>query len=207
MIEPTRLLAIRHGETDWNVQLRIQGHVDIALNERGRRQAARLAAALADEPPAVVYSSDLQRARDTAAALAGAAGSEMRLHPGLRERSFGCFEGLTFAEVEQRWPEDAARWRRRDPDFAPPGGESLRAFHERATATVAALAAAHRGAGIAVVSHGGVLDCLYRAAVRVDLQAPRTWQLGNASINRLLHGAGGFVLVGWNDAAHLDAAD
>ncbi len=96
--QATRIVAIRHGQTAWNVDTRIQGQLDIGLNETGRWQAQRLAQALAHEPLAAVYSSDLHRARDTAHALAHGAGLEVRTDAGLRERDFGLFEGLTFAE-------------------------------------------------------------------------------------------------------------
>jgi probable phosphoglycerate mutase len=203
--QPTRILAIRHGETAWNVDARIQGHLDIPLNDTGRRQARLLAQALADEPLQAVYSSDLRRAHETAAALAEAVDLPVQPVPGLRERAFGHFEGHTFCEIEAQWPDQALRWRQRDPDFCPPGGESLRHFYTRVIEQVQALAAAHAGAAIALVAHGGVLDCLYRAATRVDLKAPRTWELSNASINRLLRTSEGFTLVGWADTRHLQA--
>jgi probable phosphoglycerate mutase len=201
----TRLLLIRHGQTDWNVATRIQGETDIRLNATGLEQARRLAQALADEALDHVISSDLARARDTAAALAQATGAALRIDAGLRERGFGIFEGLTFDEIAQRHPQGAKRWRRRDPDFGPEGGETLQAFFDRSVQTVARLAAQHQGESIALVAHGGVLDCLYRAATRLPLQAPRTWQVPNASINRLLWTPEGFTLVGWNDDAHLQA--
>jgi probable phosphoglycerate mutase len=201
----TRIVAIRHGETDWNVGARIQGHTDIGLNANGRWQAQRTAQALADEGFAAVYASDLARAADTAAALADAVGVELRRHTGLRERAFGVFEGRSFDELEQRWPAEVQRWRQRDPDFGPEGGETLRDFYGRAVAAVLELAARHPGEQIAVVTHGGVLDCLYRAATRIDLQAPRTWQVVNAGINRLLHSGQALTLVGWADVGHLEA--
>ena len=206
MQEPTRVFALRHGQTAWNASRRIQGHVDIPLDETGLRQAALLARALAGEDLAAIYSSDLLRARATAEALAAATGRPVHTDPALRERGFGRFEGITFAEIEQRWPEEAERWRLREPDFAPGGGETLAAFGARCLPAITALAARHAGQAIAVVAHGGVLDCLYRAAVGVAPGAPRTWQLGNASINRLLYNGEGFVVVGWNDDAHLLAA-
>lgn len=202
----TRVVAVRHGETDWNAQTRIQGHTDIELNARGRWQAQRLALALADEGVQAVYSSDLQRAHDTAHAVAAGAGLAVQPAPGLRERHFGRFEGLTFEQISERWPDDARRWRQREPDFSPGGGESLTVFHARCVQACAELARRHRGQTVLMVAHGGVLDCLYRAATRVALNAPRSWQLGNASINRLLHTEAGFSLVGWNDARHLDEA-
>ena len=200
----TRVVAIRHGETAWNAELRMQGQLDIELNAHGRWQAARVAAALADERLDAVYSSDLRRARQTAEPLARAQGLPVRLDAGLRERSFGVFEGHTFDEVAANWPEASRRWRLREPDFAPEGAESLRAFSARCVAACARLAAAHPGGTIAIVAHGGVMDCLYRAATRVELQAARSWLLGNAGINRLLHTPQGFTLVGWSDIRHLE---
>ncbi len=204
--QATRVFVLRHGQTAWNAERRIQGQLDLPLDEIGRWQAARLAAALADEGIEMVYSSDLQRAQGTAAPLARACAAPLVLDKGLRERGFGRFEGLTFDEVAQQWPDDALRWRRREPDFGPGGGEPLQAFFDRAVGTARRLAALHPGQTVALVAHGGVLDCLYRAATRADLQAPRSWQLGNASINRLLHSAEGFTLVGWDDSRHLDPA-
>ena len=201
----TRVILIRHGETAWNVDTRIQGQLDIPLNARGRWQASRLGAALEGEGIDVVYSSDLSRAHETAQALASHLGLSVATDTGLRERGFGRFEGMTFAEIEARWPDDSARWRRRDPAFGPEGGETLQGFFERCRATALRLASAHPGRTVVMVAHGGVLDCLYRAATRVELGAPRTWQLGNASINRLLHTEAGFTLVGWADTFHLDA--
>ena len=123
---------------------------------------------------------------------------------GLRERSFGVFEGLTYQEIQQRWPEQGERWRRRDPDFGAEGGETLRDFYARCVGTATRLAAAHPGQNIALIAHGGVMDCLYRAALGVALDAPRSWQLGNASINRVLYSPQGFTLVGWSDTHHLE---
>lgn len=205
MSEATRIVAIRHGETDWNAAARLQGQLDISLNPLGRAQAAQLAVALADEGISVVICSDLGRAAETARALAGPLGLPLQLDPALRERGFGSMEGRSFEEIDRDWPELARRWRCRDPDFAPPGGERLADFYARSVAAAERLALAHAGRTIALVTHGGVLDCLYRAATRIELQASRTWQLGNAAINRLLHSPEGFVLVGWNDHQHLAA--
>ena len=203
MIEATRVFALRHGQTAWNAEQRLQGHLDIPLDAAGLRQAERLAQALAGEDLAAIYSSDLQRAHATALALSRSSGIPVLTDPALRERSFGWLEGLTYAEVESRHPRDALHWRQRDPAFRPGDGESLLAFHARCVAAVARLAAAHPGQTIAVVAHGGVLDCLYRAAAGLALDAPRSWQLRNATVNRLLFNGEGFVVVGWDDDRHL----
>ena len=205
-MDATRIIAIRHGETAWNVDTRVQGQLDIGLNTKGRWQAQQVALAVAGESIQALYASDLWRAYDTALSIASVTGLTVQTDEGLRERGFGAFEGKTFAEVEAVWPDQALRWRKRVPDFAPEGGESLLTFRERVLQAVYALAAKNMGEQIVLVSHGGVMDVLYRAATRQDLQAPRTWQLGNAAINRLLWTPEGLSLVGWADEQHLDSA-
>jgi len=203
--EATRIIAIRHGQTAWNAEMRMQGQLDTALDARGRWQARQLAQALAHEPIGAIVASDLSRAMQTAAPLAAARGLRVQPERGLRERCFGVFEGFTYAHIEQHWPDDTARWRARDAAFAPARGESLGGFYERCVTVAERLADRHAGRVIVWVTHGGVLDCLYRAASRIALDAPRTWTLDNASINRLLHGDQGLMLVGWGDIQHLDA--
>jgi probable phosphoglycerate mutase len=202
-LQVTRILAVRHGETAWNHASRIQGHTDIDLNEHGRWQAAQLAQALRDEPIAACYASDLRRARSTAQAVADVVGHTVGTHAGLRERCFGQFEGQTWVELEAAWPVETQAWRKRLPDFAPPGGESLLQLQARVVAAVDELAARHPGEQVLMVAHGGVLDILYRAATRLGLQAPRSWELPNTAINRLLWTPEGLSLVGWADTSHL----
>jgi probable phosphoglycerate mutase len=200
----TRIIAIRHGETAWNVDTRIQGQLDIGLNETGRQQARRVARALASESIQAIYASDLLRAWDTAHAIASTTGGALQAHEGLRERSFGVFQGKTFTEIEATWPDQAQCWRKRDPQWAPEGGESLADLQQRINRTANELAARHLGEQIVLVAHGGVLDMLYRAATGQDLQAPRSWEVGNAAINRLLWTPERLTLVGWSDKRHLD---
>ncbi|MES2187774.1 MAG: histidine phosphatase family protein [Pseudomonadota bacterium] len=207
-MDATRIIAIRHGETAWNVDTRIQGQLDIPLNGVGEWQAQQVATALAEEPVAAVYTSDLRRAHGTALPLASTRGITAQLETGLRERGFGSLEGMTFAEIEHQLPEQARRWRTREPDYVPEGGgESLLQFRERVTDTLDRLAARHAGEQIVVVGHGGVMDVLYRAATGQELQAPRTWKLGNAAINRLLWTPQGLALVGWADDTHLQRTE
>lgn len=204
-MEPTRIIAIRHGETAWNVAARIQGQLDVGLNDTGRWQARRVGEALANEEIATVYTSDLGRAHETARSIGDATGVPVVPDQGLRERSFGSFEGKTFSEIEETWPDQAYNWRKRIPEWEPPeGGESLLQLRERVTRTVEALAARHPGQQIVVVAHGGVLDALYRVATRQEVNSPRTWELPNGAINRLLWTPEGFTLVGWSDTQHLD---
>ena len=206
---PVRITAVRHGETAWNVDTRIQGQTDIGLNARGQWQAQQLGAALAAHGIKHIYTSDLARAHHTALAIAthaGIAPQALTLHAGLRERAFGVFEGRTHAEIEAQWPQDALRWRQRVPDWAPQGGESPLQLRQRVEKTVVQIAARHPGQHIALVAHGGVLDMLYRLATGQEVNAVRTWELGNCAINRLLWTPQGLTLVGWADTAHLEAA-
>lgn len=215
IMQATRIIAIRHGETAWNVDTRIQGHIDIPLNDTGQWQAHCTAQALAGEMLDTIYSSDLQRALSTAQAVADATGASVQPDRGLRERCFGSFEGFTFQQIEAMQPQAALRWRQRDPEFVPGStqraqspqdyaGESLLMLRDRILHTVNRLAAQHIRGQIALVAHGGVLDILYRLATRQNLQAPRTWTLANAAINRLLWTPGGLTLVGWGDVRHLE---
>ena len=211
-MESTRILAIRHGETAWNVDTRIQGQLNIGLNDTGLWQAQQVGKALADEPIAAIYSSDLERAFTTAQSIAQSNHSLISTrvqahivqpHTGLRERHFGHFEGMTWAEIEDKWPTDAKLWRSRDPHWSPQGGESLLVLNQRIAQCVHAIASQHLGEQIVLVAHGGVLDVLYRLATGQDTQTPRTWHLGNAAINRLLWTPEGLNLVGWGDVTHL----
>jgi len=186
--------------------MRMQGQLDAALDATGLRQAEQVAEALSAETVDHIIASDLQRTMHTAAPLARLLGRPIAPEPGLRERCFGEFEGHTYADIERLWPEGAMRWRQRDPLYAPLGGESLVEFNARCVATAERLCVAYAGATMVWFTHGGVLDCLYRAATRIGLDAPRSWPLANAAINRLLHSDQGLMLVSWGDSRHLDAA-
>lgn len=203
-LDVTRIIAVRHGETAWNVDTRMQGWLDIPLNGKGQWQARQVAAALAQERIDAVYASDLSRAHSTALEIGQAHRLNPSIHTGLRERRFGIFQGKTFEEVRQQWPDQAERWRKRDLGFSPEGGESLLQFRERVVNSVQEIVARHPRHALVLVAHGGVMDILYREATGQDLSAPRTWELGNASINRLLWNGEHLNLVGWNDTLHLD---
>ena len=210
MHQATQITAVRHGETAWNAVSRLQGQLDIELNARGLWQAQRVGQALADSGIGTIYCSDLRRAHATALAIAqhsGIAPTALHLEQGLRERSFGSFQGLTYTEVGELHPDEALRWKQRDPLWAPPGGESSTAVYQRVAATLHAIAAQHPGEHIALVSHGGVLDMLYRLATGQSVSAARTWELGNCAINRLLYTPDALTLVGWADTQHLEQLD
>ncbi|SAL14320.1 phosphoglycerate mutase [Caballeronia sordidicola] len=206
----TQVLFIRHGETDWNRIKRIQGHIDIPLAASGVAQAGQLAQRLLQESQTgarldAVYSSDLQRARQTAKPFADALGLSLKLNEGLRERWYGDFQGYDSAEILARFPAEHAVWQSHDPDFTPPGGESQREFSRRVLNAIEPIVAAHPGGRIACVAHGGVLDCIYRFAREIPLEAPRDWLLLNTSINVVDFENGQAKVVSWGDVAHLAA--
>lgn len=204
----TRFCFIRHGETAWNAVRRIQGHLDLPLNANGIAQARALANSLRGEDFAALCSSDLERARHTAEAVAHVLHLPIHIVPALRERHFGVFQGLTYEECAQRHPAEHARMRAREPDFAIPGGESLSAFRQRVLDSVAELARRHAGAQVLVATHGGVLDMLHRRATGRSLEAPRECAIPNAALNWIEVDGDDWSLLAWADRSHLvDALD
>lgn len=203
----TRLILVRHGETVWNRERRMQGHRDSPLSAQGVWQAGQLAHRLAREPFAALYSSDLGRAYRTAQSVSLASGHGIVADAALRERHFGVFEGLTAQEIEGSYPQEYQRFRSRDPEYAVPGGESARAFRDRCVACLEQIAERHAGASVVVVTHGLVLDMLYRAAHDLPLEAPRPVPLLNASLNIFVRLDAAWRAESWGDVAHLAGAD
>ena len=211
----TDIIVVRHGETDWNREHRIQGHLAIGLNERGRAQAAALARRLArrpaDEGFDALYSSDLLRARQTADAIARPLALSVSTDARLREWDLGVLAGETHASAQRRCPATLAIYREARPDAVVPGGESIRQRYRRVIAAVEDIARAHRGGRVLVVTHGGPLDDCYRRARGLSLEAPRGFDLLNASLNRFVldlgRGEVAWTLMQWSDVAHLDGAE
>ena len=199
----TELIFIRHGETDWNRAQRFQGQIDVPLNALGHAQAARLAQRLATAAPDALISSDLRRTRETSAPLASAWGQTPLLDAAFREQHFGLFEGLDVPTIKAQHAELWAHWLEQRADFALPGGENLIQFHRRVMDAVQALAEQHSGRTLAIVTHGGVLDMLWRTANGLRLSGLRACEIPNTGINRLRWCAGALVIDGWADAAHL----
>jgi probable phosphoglycerate mutase len=199
----TELLLIRHGETDYNRQLRFQGQIDIPLNATGHAQATRLGARLLAEPLDAVVTSDLQRTRETAAPLLRQRRLDTTTDPLWREQAFGVLEGLEVASVRGLHPELWDAWTRHEADLAPPGGESYRQFHARVMQALGSLAAARPGQRIAVFTHGGVLDMVWREVHGLPLAGPRACAIPNTGINRLGWDGNRFEILRWADDAHL----
>ena len=200
----THFVVVRHGETEWNIASRIQGQGDSALTASGRAQAQAIAGRLAAAGPFdLLVSSDLGRALETAGPIAAATGLAIRPDARLRERHFGAGEGLTYDEVGARYPGAFRSEGAIDPDYAIPGGESRRAFHERVAAAFESLAREAPQARIVVVTHGGVLGTLYRHIRDIPLAEPHRIAIANASYNAVSFTAGAWAIHAWSDDDHL----
>ena len=204
----TELILIRHGETDWNRELRFQGHVDVPLNDIGHEQARRLALRLIGEPVHQVVSSDLMRAQQTATPSAQALGLQVITTAGLREQHFGVAEGLRSDEIQAQHPrawEDWLLFREEHP--AMPEGESPRDFHARIVESLGRIATAYTGQNVLVVTHGGVLDMVWRTAQGLSLSGPRQSDIPNAGFNRIRIADAAdparIEILDWADTAHL----
>ncbi|MDH5206477.1 MAG: histidine phosphatase family protein [Hylemonella sp.] len=204
----TELILIRHGETDWNRELRFQGQVDVPLNEIGQAQARRVAQRLAAEQIDVLVSSDLVRAQQTARPVAEQCKvpglSVPQLDTGLREQSFGLVDGMRVPDIKAAHAQAWQQWIRFDADFAFEGGESTRQFHARVMAALRALVQQHSNKTLAVVTHGGVLDMVYRTARALPLSGPRQSDIPNAGLNRVRVSAETIEILSWADTLHLD---
>jgi probable phosphoglycerate mutase len=203
----TEILLIRHGETLWNRQGRMQGQHDSPLTPLGLVQARQLARRLKAMNFTALYSSDLGRAHQTARCIADATGHEIVADSGLRERSFGIFEGLTNGEIEKRHPDLHIRFAQRDPHFVMPDGESAHQFRERCVGALERIAQRHAGETLVAVTHGLVLDALYRTACGMALHVARGFPLLNCSVNTFRYDAGRWVAVAVCDVTHLAGDD
>jgi alpha-ribazole phosphatase len=199
----TELVLVRHGETVWNRDRRIQGHTDIGLSEEGHEQARRVASRLAREPIRAIYTSDLSRACQTARPVAKTLGLPVNMSPLLREVGFGAWEGLTVAEVEARWPEEYAAWRQDSVSYRPPDGEQIEELQERTLACVAEILTAHPGESVVVVGHGGSVKAILCGLMGFPLSLWRRLRVDNTGVSRLLFSPLGPTLTLFNDTSHL----
>ena len=205
MSETTRICFVRHGETDWNIEQRLQEPLDLLLIADGDAQAIAAGPHFSGLPPVALYCSDLLRARQTAQPIAQALHLPMILLPALRERNFGRCEGMTFEEIAASNADDARAIESRDPDYAAPGGgESRRQHEKRILDCIDQLVGNHPGQTIVVVTHGGVLDVIYRRVLGLPSDAPRDYPIPNTGINWVAISGEQWVIESWGETAHLE---
>ena len=210
MKKATDILIIRHGQTDWNKQKRLQGHSDIPLNEDGFLQAVTLAKTLQNESLDAIFSSDLQRAWQTANEIAKCHNLPVLTDPSFRERCYGICEGMMSDEIRAAFPKSYEAWYAADPDHFFPDGdrktESPRQFHRRAMDAIRDIATRHTGKTLAVVTHFGVIETAYRVARNIPLGTRCRMPVLNTSINRFRFIDDKLELLTWGEATHLDEA-
>ncbi|QRF56840.1 histidine phosphatase family protein [Variovorax sp. UC122_21] len=204
----TDIILIRHGETAWNRELRFQGHADVPLNDMGHEQARRIGLRLAQETAVQhVISSDLLRAQQTAAPGASQLSLPIVTTASLREQFFGIAEGMRSDEIQALHPRAWEEWLEFREDHAMPEGETAREFHARIVAALGTIAGAHRGQHLIVVTHGGVLDMVWRTAHGLSLSGPRRSEIPNAGFNRIRiadpAAPEAIEIVEWADTRHL----
>ena len=199
----TEFIIIRHGQTKLNGRGLVQGHLHGELDEVGLKQAEAAANAVGKMDVSAIYSSDLDRALMTAEYIQRTTHRQIVKRPGLRERCYGIFEGLSTAEIKQRYPNEYRAYKAGSPAFVIPDGESLVQTYDRAASCMDAIAAGRLDEKVVVVTHAGVLDCVFRRTLNIPLSAPRNFKLYNGSINVVFAEGGRWVLGTWGDIGHL----
>jgi probable phosphoglycerate mutase len=199
----TRIILIRHGETEWNARGLYQGQLNSPLTAAGRQQAIALAERLRGTSIDALYSSDLGRTQETAAPLVAASSLELRIDSRLRERHYGIFQSLDKTAVATLHPEAYAGYHSGDPDFQIPEGESTRQFHERITSCLEDLAGRHDNEQIAIVTHGGTIGIAIKYVLGLSLEAERRFIMANTSYNLIARDKRGWMLHTLGDISHL----
>ena len=207
MQSKTEVILIRHGETEWNLSGRWQGHADSPLSTRGIQQAEALGQRMLKETLDCFYSSDLERARHTSSLVGGPSERNPEFMESLRERDLGVLEGLTTEEMKVEYPQEYKSFRNDGPEYQVPGGESFKQFYDRCSGALEEVASRNPGKKIGVVTHGGFLGAIFRYVLNIPLDAERNFVLLNCSLNRLEKTESGWNLVSWGDVAHLEGLD
>ncbi len=198
------LLLVRHGETDWNAEGRIQGHTDIGLSEKGAKQARSLETRLAGLNIDAAYSSDLKRTSETAKLALGERDVILNETPMLREYNKGAFEGMTLAEIKAQFPEEYPRYLEKDLDYAPEGGETARDVSARMAGIIGRIKSDHLNETVLVVSHGGVLRAAMVSLLGMPLEGNWSFVFGNCGLTTVDTFAHNAVLRHFNDTSHLN---
>lgn len=202
-----KVIAIRHGETEWNTQAREMGQLDSPLTPLGIRQGRAIARRLARLPFGPLYSSDLGRAVRTAEIIASSCGKTVVIDRGLRERHMGIFQGLTVAEMRERFPKERQDYERIGFDYVIPGGESARQRLDRSVRVLTAIAERHPKDTVVAVTHGGFLMGFFETVLGMASGNGWRFKRHNGSYSAFEYVDGLWSLEVWNDVSHLDGAD
>jgi len=201
----TRICIIRHGETDWNKEQRIQGQIDIPLNSEGRAQAMAMAIDVSQHQDAfsAIYSSDLARAYETATTLASRCKLDVVTRIELRERHYGIFQNVVKSEAEKQYPLAYQHYVRRDVDYDFETGESLKNFYSRVVDMFEWIVKHHSGENVAVICHAGLLDIMHRNVNKQPLNTERDFNIPNCALNWFHHNGFKWHLDAWDDHHYL----
>ena len=198
------LLIVRHGETEWNAEGRIQGHTDIGLSENGAQQARSLGQRLADRQIDVAYSSDLKRTSETARLALGHRNVDLNETPRLREYHKGIFEGMTLTEIQTQFPDEYPKYLEKDLSYAPEGGETTRDVSTRMASIFQEIKAKHLDETVLVVSHGGALRAAMVSLLGMPLEGNWSFVFGNCGLTMVDTFADNAVLRLFNDTSHIN---
>ncbi len=199
----TEITIIRHGETIWNAQQRIQGHRNSKLSENGIRQAGLVAKSLAKREFDVLISSDLERAAETAGIINKLLQLPLEYNENMRERSFGIVEGMTLAEMKEKFPREYRSYKEREPGFKFSGGESIEQLFNRVTSEIEAIARKFENKKVLIVSHGLVLETMMYKTFNIKLNSPRVFSINNSSISSFYIDRDNWFLKEWGVIEHL----
>jgi broad specificity phosphatase PhoE len=201
------LIAVRHGETEWNLQRREMGQLDSPLTKRGIQQAEALGHRLSGTPFDALYSSDLGRAVQTAEIIASICGKTVRFDSGLRERHMGLFQGLTWEEIGQKFPRDREAYERVGYWDVVPDGETAQQRFDRSIKALTTIAEAHPNGTVVVVTHAGFLVGFLQFVLGMPFGSGRRFKKHNASFNAFRYDDSRWCLETWNDVSHLKGAE
>ena len=201
----TKVIAVRHGETQWNLEGRFQGQLDSPLTKNGLSQAKAVAKTLSTHNVSLIYSSDLGRALQTAEQISEATDIDILTDNRLRERHFGIFQGMTESDMRASMPDEINNPKHRDPDYIIPEGESMRQASQRGVSCISEIVQNHPGETIVVVTHGGILESFFRYVIGIPFEAPRMYKIWNTGLNIFSHSNGRWELLTFGNISHLQA--
>ena len=199
-----KMIIVRHGEAQWNLQDRAMGQLDSPLTPNGIRQAYALGDRLRRLSFTTLYTSYLGRAAQTVNIIASICDKKVIFNSGLRERNFGIFQGLTLSEMQEKFPQERQDFEQNDFEYIVPEGESLKQLRQRSFQILTAIAQPYLGETIVVVTHGGILMCFFEEVLGIIHKKPLPFKQDNANLCVFEYTNGRWILMVWNDISHLE---